>query len=69
VEKLNTMDHKMDSNIMLVENIKQKLDEGDKLIDRLVDYKLTEQRLEMKDHMKREYIQAHNVRSSGIYEG
>jgi len=25
-----------------VENIKQKLDEGDKLIDRLVDYKLTE---------------------------
>jgi len=42
------MDHKMDSNIMLVENIKQKLDEGDKLIDRLVDYKLTEQRLEWK---------------------
>jgi len=49
------MDHKMDSNIMLVENIKQKLDEGDKLIDRLVDYKLTEQRMEMEDHMKREY--------------
>jgi len=66
VEKLNTMDHKLDSNIMLVENIEQKLHEGDKLIE-ISGLQINRTKIG-NGRSYEERIQPHNVRSSGIYE-